>query len=91
MANNKCRYKELAKARIQDKRNLVISAFEFNGEDNGFTIAQQLEVEEGNKKTSIFLKDSIHIDDLNGMYALRDALNLAIKSFNENDNSWDEE
>ena len=94
MSNNS-RFNELAKAKIQDDRNLVISEFKFDGKDKGFTIAQQLDVKNSNGKLmSIFLKESIHIDDIDGLYALRDALNLAIKKVNEklnDDNFWDEE
>lgn len=75
MANNGIKYDELARAKIQPKRSLVISAFS----KGGFTIGQQLEVEEGNKKTNVNLKGAFHIDDLDGLYNLRDALNVAIQ------------
>lgn len=86
------RFNELAKAKIQDRRNLVISSFVNNGEENGFTIAQQIDVEENGKKLALFLKDSIHVDNVEGLYALRDALNLAIVRHNENKENkedWD--
>lgn len=89
---NNARYIELAKAKVQERRNLVVSSFIDNGEPNGFTIAQQIEVDENGKKFSLFLKDSFHIDSVEGLYALRDALNLAIAKYNEakeNKEEWD--
>lgn len=67
-------YVELAKAKTQDRRNIVISECS----KGGFTIAQQLEVEEGNRTTSVFLKGAFHVDSVDGLYNMRDALNAAI-------------
>ena len=84
---------ELAKAKIQDKRNIVIS--KVNDEDTsmelGFTVAQQIEVQEGNKITSLYMKNAVHIDNIEGLYNLRDALNVAISKIeHDNDNQhWD--
>lgn|GEM_PF-2117412 len=87
------RYTELAKAKIQKSRNLVISATS----KGGFTIAQQLEVNEGNRTTTVFLgKSGMIVDDLEGLYSVRDALNVAIDKMenaskaNEDDSDWDE-
>jgi hypothetical protein len=76
MADNKRGFTELAKAKIQDKRNIVISRNENVG---GYTLAQQISIEEGRKVTSIFIKGAFHIDALCGLYELRDACNEAIK------------
>lgn len=84
---------ELAKAKIQDKRNIIIS--KVNDEDTsmelGFTVAQQIEVQEGNKITSLYMKNAVHIDNIEGLYNLRDALNVAISKIEQdNDNQdWD--
>lgn len=67
-------YVELSKAKVKDRRNVVISECS----KGGFTIAQQLEVSEGDRKTNVFLKGAIHIDNVNGLMNLRDALNYAI-------------
>lgn len=93
---NKKKYVELAKANIQNNRNVIISSFESEGEKKGFTIAQQIEVEENGKKLNIFLKDGIHVPNIDGLYELRDALNLAIVKYleekkNEEENEWDGE
>lgn len=87
------KYTELAKAKIQKSRNLVISVTS----KGSFTIAQQLEVNEGNRVTTVFLgKSGVIIDDLEGLYSVRDALNVAIDKFenkesnNDEDADWDE-
>jgi hypothetical protein len=72
---SKRQYKELSSARIKGTRNVVISKDEANGT---FTMAQQLLIEEGNKVTSIFMKGAFIIENLTGLYNLRDALNEAI-------------
>jgi len=69
-------FKELSRAKIQDTRSLVVSS---NSITSGFTIAQQLSVQEGNRKIEIFLKGAIHIDSIDGLIELRDALNEAIE------------
>lgn len=82
-------YAQYAKAKIQDKRSIVISSCS----KGGFTIAQQLEVEEGNHCTSVFLKGAFHVDNIGGLVNLRDALNATIKAANDvggiSDNDWD--
>lgn len=88
MAKNKIEYHELSKAKITDSRNFVISSCS----KGGFTIAQQLEAKENNKTTSVFMKGAFHVDDLHGLYNIRDAINLAIKITEENmsdEINWD--
>lgn len=72
--NGKIKYEELARAKVKDNRSLVLSSCS----KGGYTIAQQLEVKEGNHNMNVFLKGAFHIDDINGLYNLRDALNVAI-------------
>ena len=74
--SDKLEYKELASANIQEKRTIVISECS----KGGYTLAQKIIVDEGNKKTGIFLKNAIHVDDATGLLNLRDALNIAIES-----------
>lgn len=88
MAKTKVEYNELSRAKVTDSRNIVISACS----KGGFTIAQQLEAKENDKTTSVFLKGAFHVDDVHGLYNIRDAVNLAIKIFEENSNNgidWD--
>ena len=48
---------------------------------------------ENDKTTAVFLKGAFHVDDIHGLYNVRDALNLAISIAEENSNEdadWDE-
>ena len=88
MAKSKIEYNEISRAKVTDSRNIVISACS----KGGFTIAQQLEAKENDKTTSVFLKGAFHIDDIHGLYNIRDAINLAIKVTEENSSNgidWD--
>lgn len=88
MAKSKIEYSEISRAKVTDSRNIVIS----NCSKGGFTIAQQLEAKENDKTTSVFLKGAFHVDDIHGLYNIRDAVNLAIKITEENSNDetdWD--
>ena len=88
MAKSKVEYSEISRAKVTDSRNMVIS----NCSKGGFTIAQQLEAKENDKTTSVFLKGAFHVDDIHGLYNIRDAVNLAIKITEENANDetdWD--
>lgn len=87
--NNKIEYNEISKAKVSDSRNIVISSCS----KGGFTIAQQLEANENGKITTVFMKGAFHVDDVKGLYELRDAINLAIKIDEEAKNDecdWDE-
>lgn len=89
MAKSKIEYHELSRAKVTDSRNIVVSSCS----KGGFTIAQQLEAKENDKTTSVFMKGAFHVEDIHGLYNLRDAVNLAIKISEENSNdneSWDE-
>ena len=89
MAKNKIEYRALSRAKVTDSRNIIIS----NCSKGGFTIAQQLEAKENDKTTSVFMKGAFHVEDIHGLYNLRDAVNLAIKISEENSedsDAWDE-
>lgn len=90
-ARNKIEYHEISKAKVTESRNVVISACS----KGGFTIAQQLVAKEGDgdKFTTVFMKGAFHVDDVHGLYNLRDAINLAIQVSEEDteDDEWDEE
>lgn len=89
MAKSKIEYHELSRAKVTDSRNIVIS----NCSKGGFTIAQQLEAKENGKTTSVFMKGAFHVEDIHGLYNIRDAVNLAIKISEENSedsDAWDE-
>lgn len=86
----KMKYNELSNAQIADKRRLVISeCVKTNRDINentqcGFTLAQQVEVEEGKRTTRVFLKNGIHVASIEELYNLRDAINDAIDKYEEN-------
>lgn len=89
MVKNKIEYNELSKAKVTDSRNIVVS----NCSKGGFTIAQQLEAKEDDKVTTVFMKGAFHVDDIHGLYNLRDAINLAIQiteKSEEDESGWDE-
>lgn len=67
-------YNEISSAKISDTRNIVISECS----KGGYTVAQQLVAHEGDDKTNVFMKGAFHVADLNGLYNMRDALNMAI-------------
>ena len=88
MAKSKVEYNEISRAKVTDSRNIIISSCS----KGGFTIAQQLEAKENDKTTSVFLKGAFHVDDIHGLYNIRDAVNLAIKIAEENisdETDWD--
>ena len=85
MAKSKIEYHELSRAKVTDSRNIVIS----NCSKGGFTIAQQLEAKENDKTTSVFMKGAFHVEDIHGLYNIRDAVNLAIKISEENSDDSD--
>lgn len=66
---------ELAKAKIQESRNLVISKLK---DTDNFTLAQQIVVEEQGKQTTMFMKGAIHVDGIESLYSLRNAISEAI-------------
>lgn len=76
-------YTEICRAKIADTRNAVISRCS----KGGFTLAQQLEVQENKAKTSVFLKGALHIDSLENLCELRNALNVVIKKEQERINN----
>ena len=96
MAVNKMKYLELSNAQIEDKRSLVIcECIKENQESKekiqcGFTLAQQVEVEEGKRMTRVFLKNGIHVASVDELYNLRDAINDAIDKYEEKINDEEE-
>lgn len=88
MAKKYVEYNELSRAKISSKRVAVISACS----KGGFTIAQQIETSEEDKVGFVFLKGALHVEDVDGLYALRDAINVAISrnEDGEEEGEWEE-
>ena len=82
MEKVKKEFVELAKAKIRDNRNIVISA------DNlGFvTIAQQIVINEEGRETAVFLKGAIEVER-KYLENLRDAIDDAISFIEEAPNN----
>lgn len=68
-------FTEISSARIQETRDLVIS----KRNKGGYTLAQRILVEEGKKTTTMYLKGAIHVDNIDGIQNLRDALNVVLE------------
>lgn len=91
MAKNKITYDELARAKSAKNRVIVISECS----KGGFTIAQQLSVcEDGKENTTVFMKGALHVESIESMENLRDALNISIEKANahvnnEENGDWD--
>lgn len=82
-------YSEISSAKVTENRSIVIS----DCSRGGFTIAQRMDVTENNHTNKIYLKGAFHINDVHGLYELRDACNLAIQKVEEresDDADWDE-
>ena len=74
-------YTKLSSAQIQEGKSLVLSACS----KGGYTLAQQVSVPDGNgKRMNMYLKGAIHINDLDGIISLRNALNIAIDKLEKN-------
>lgn len=73
----KSEYDVITKVKLSETRNVVISGYS----KGGYTVAQQLKTkdEDGNE-VFVFLKGAIHVNDIAGLYDLRDAINDAIIS-----------
>lgn len=82
-------YSEISSAKVTENRSIVIS----DCSKGGFTVAQRMEVTENNHTNKIYLKGAFHINDIHGLYELRDACNLAIQKVEERDSDdadWDD-
>lgn len=85
----KTEYSEVSRAKVSDSRSVVISV----RSKGGFTVAQQLTVNDGSNEIAVFLKGAIHVDNASGLYNLRDALNAAISYAESESNgiNWDQQ
>lgn len=84
-AYKKAHYTRLSNAEITENRNIVISECS----KGGYTVAQQLKAD----GAEVFMKGALHIDNIEGLYNLRNALNVAIdkaadKAEVDDDSGW---
>lgn len=89
----KAEYEQLSSARVTKSKNIVVSKCS----KGGFTIAQQLVVNDDQNEVSVFLKGAYHIRNIDALISLRDAIdeaiNKSVKSDEgnvEDDYDWDE-
>lgn len=84
-------FKELSKKEFKKNRNVVISkATGNNGKLIGYSIAEQLVVDEDGKKTEMFLRGGLGIVSIEGLEKLKDAIEEAISNIKDKDNEeWD--
>lgn len=74
------KYKEIAKQKIKNNRNVVISeTYNENNEIIGYTVSEQMVIEEDGKETTMFLKGGLGVLSEEGIANLLEA----VKSANE--------
>lgn len=86
---SKIEYSEISSAKITDNRSIVFS----DCSKGGYTVAQRMSITENNHTNKVYLKGAFHINDIQGLYELRDACNIAIKKIEERESDeadWDE-
>lgn len=79
--DNKAKYNELGRVRLTNNKNLVIS----KRSKGGYTLAQQLEVPDGDQTVLVFLRSAIHIQNKQTLVNVRDALNVALDQIDDDD------
>ena len=70
----KITYKEIACAKVNENKSLVISECS----KGGFTLGQKMTVEDNGKKIDIFLKGAIHLDSVESLENIRNAFEKAV-------------
>lgn len=68
---------ELARVKTSDTRNTVISLYD----NNSFTMAQQIDINEGNVVTQVYLKGAFQIQSIEHLINLRKAIDEAINKY----------
>lgn len=77
------KYNQLAKAQTKENRNVVISeAATLDGEALGYAVSEQIVIHEGEKDTTMFLKNGLGIVSKEGLVNLCDAINKTLEQIN---------
>ena len=77
------KYNQLSKAEIKNNRNVVISeGATLDGETLGYAVSEQIVIHEGDKDTTMFLKNGLGIVSKEGLVNLRDAINKTLEQIN---------
>lgn len=81
------RFDQMGSTKITKNRNMVVSRCD----TGGFTIAQQLEVDEGGKKTKVFMKGAIFVDSIENFANVVKMLEDVLRKSEEIENTqWDD-
>ena len=81
------RFDQMGSTKITKNRNMVVSRCD----SGGFTIAQQLEVDEGGKKTKVFMKGAIFVDSIENFSHVVKMLEDVLRKSEEIENTqWDD-
>lgn len=91
MNNNKVSYEEVARVKMTESRDVVISKCS----RGGYTIAQKVIIDNDEKPVSIFLKGAIKVNDIESLISIKEMLEMSIDKL-ENESSrkkieWDED
>lgn len=87
---NKVSYDEVARVKMSDTRDIVISKCS----KGGYTIAQKILIDKDEKPASIFLKGAIKVNDIEGLKDIKETIDMAIKKLEESSDDkieWDDE
>lgn len=87
---NKVSYDEVARVKMSDTRDVVISKCS----KGGYTIAQKILIDKDEKPASIFLKGAIKVNDIEGLKDIKETIDMAIKKLEESSDDkieWDDE
>ena len=87
---NKVSYDEVARVKMSNTRDVVISKCS----KGGYTIAQKILIDKDEKPTSIFLKGAIKVNDIDGLKEIKETIDMAIKKLKGSEDEsieWDDE
>lgn len=93
MVSNGIQYDEISRVQVNTNRNVIVSKCSAGG----YTIAQQIVVNEDGAKFETFLKGAIRIKDKQALQNLKDALEVAIDKIGQDESQdktqiiWDKE
>ena len=74
------KYNQLSKAEIKNNRNVVISeAMIPESHTLGYAVSEQIVIHEGEKETTMFLKNGLGIISKEGLMNLRNAIDKALE------------
>lgn len=75
------KYSALSVERIKPNRNIVISeAYNEEGQITGYSVSEQLEIEETDKITKVFLKNGFGIMTKEGLQNMKVAIEKALEN-----------